>query len=113
MRGKTAATQQDEQNKAWVRIDSHYYRMTALSRTAVTIEGVQGDYAVRQRVYFAFVVPVEGEMVEVPTSGFIVDYDQNQMVVQYFAPQPYFRKYLRQAAQHLPIVPDAESARRG
>ncbi len=91
---------------ATVRIDSREVRLTAISRTKLLLEGVEGDFVAGQRLHFAIIVPVNGEQVEVPTTGIIKSINQGRMVVLYFRPQPRHERYLRMAAKNLPIQPE-------
>jgi len=70
------------------------------------LEGVEGDFVAGQRLHFAIIVPVNGERVEVPTTGIIKSINQGRMVVLYFRPQPRHERYLRMAAKNLPIQPE-------
>lgn len=91
---------------ATVRIDSVEARLTAMTPTTVTADGVEGDFVEGQRIHFAFVVPVGEGVKDVPTSGIVTRFDQGRMVIKYFKPQPYFARYLRMAAKHLPFQRD-------
>lgn len=91
---------------ATVRIDSREVRLAAISRSKLLLEGVDGDFVAGQRLHFAIVVPVNGEQIDVPTTGIVKSYSQGRMVVLYFRPQPHFERYLRMAAKNLPIQPE-------
>lgn len=82
---------------AQARIDRKVYPVTKLDRATVTIDGVTDDLVPNQRFHFAFRFNLDGEDVEVPTSGTVLNFDGGQLVAKYLAPQPYYQKIMRRA----------------
>ena len=83
---------------ARVRVDSGYYNVAALDTRSVTISGVDRDFIKGQRIHFSFVLDVNGETVEVPTRGTVHRVSGSQITTTFLAPQPYYQRYLKQAA---------------
>ncbi|MBK1667451.1 hypothetical protein CKO28_05325 [Rhodovibrio sodomensis] len=79
------------------RIDRKVHPVTQFDRATVTIDGVTEDMVPRQRFQFAFCLEVDGEEVEVPTRGTVVEVKGKQVVATYLAPQPYYQKLMRRA----------------
>ncbi|MBK1696848.1 hypothetical protein [Rhodovibrio salinarum] len=82
---------------ARARIDSRVYPVVQLDHTTVTIDGFTGDMVPRQRFHFAFCLEVDGEEVEVPTSGTVLQVAGGRVVAKYLAPQPYYQRIMRRA----------------
>jgi len=81
-----------------VRIDSAYYNIAALDTKTVTVGGLDREFIKGQRIHFAFVLDVDGDTVEIPTRGTVHRVNGSQMTTSYMAPQPYYQRYLKQAA---------------
>lgn len=81
-----------------VRIDSAYYSIAALDSKTVTISGIDREFIKGQRIHFSFVLDINGEAVEIPTRGTVHRVNGGQMMTSYMAPQPYYQRYLKQAA---------------
>ena len=81
-----------------VRIDSGYYNVGALDGKRLTINGIDRDFIKGQRLHFSFVIDVDGEEVEVPTQGTVLGTNGSQVLASFMAPQPYYQRFLRQAA---------------
>ena len=82
---------------ARARIDRHVYPVVDLDQKTLTIDGVTGDMVPNQRFEFAFCLEVDGEEVEVPTRGTVLEVKGGQVVAKYLAPQPYYQKIMRRA----------------
>ena len=81
-----------------VRVDSGYYSVAALDTRSVTITGMDRDFIKGQRIHFSFVLDVGGETVEIPTRGTVHRVNGGQVTTTFLAPQPYYQRYLKQAA---------------
>jgi hypothetical protein len=81
-----------------VRIDSAYYSIAALDTKTVTVSGIDRDFIKGQRIHFSFVLDVNGETIEIPTRGTVHRVNGSHMTTSYMAPQPYYQRYLKQAA---------------
>jgi hypothetical protein len=81
-----------------VRIDSSYYSIVALDTKTVTVSGMDRAFIKGQRIHFSFVLDVNGDTVEIPTRGTVHRVNGSQMMTSYMAPQPYYQRYLKQAA---------------
>ena len=95
--------EQEQRAPARVRIDSREYALAALDRAILVVEGFEGDFVARQRFQFCFVLPLEDEDVEVPTSGRVLRLSEGRLVARYYAPQPYYQRLMRQAIDSLPL----------
>lgn len=85
-----------------VRVDSGYFNVAALDSRSVTITGLDRDFIKGQRIHFSFVLDVGGETVEIPTRGTVHRVNGNQVTTTFLAPQPYYQRYLKQAASAHP-----------
>lgn len=95
--------EQREREPARVRIDSREYPLAALNRAVLVVDGFEGDFVAGQRFHFCFVLPLEGESVEVPTAGRVLHLAEGRLVARYYAPQPYYQRLMRQAIDSLPL----------
>lgn len=102
---RTAATgQQAAASQARVRIDSRDYTLAALDRRSLVIDGYNGDLIPRQRFHFSFLLPIDGETIEVPTRGVVLAIENGRLRARYLAPQPYHQRLMRKAIDSLPFV---------
>lgn len=99
-----AGGQPAAQPEASVRIDSGVYALSALDRRKLVIDDYRGDLIARQRFHFSFLLPIDGETVEVPTSGVVLAIKDGRLYARYLAPQPYYQRLMRKAIDSLPLV---------
>jgi hypothetical protein len=92
--------------QARVRIDSRTYPLAALDRQKLVVDGYNGDLIPRQRFHFAFLLPIDGDTVEVPTRGVVLAIQDGRLHARYLAPQPYHQRLMRKAIDSLPFEDD-------
>ena len=80
-----------------VRIDRHHYPVMHLDKTSMTVSGFTGDLVVNQRFHFTFCFELDGDLIEVPTHGVVLDISGDQLEARYYAPQPYYQRLMRRA----------------